>query len=235
MRRSIVSCTRVTGGGGRARRTSSTSSSGSFRQGATTNILDIGCGDGLMFEALSRFGDVEGVEIDASIVSEGGRWADRIFVGPFDTFEVDRRYGLILMLDALEHMQNPARSLRRAVDLLMADGIVVLTVPAFNSLWTSHDVVNEHVERFTRRTLGALAAQSGAQMISSSYFFHWLAPVKLAVRAKEMVFAPRSVNPRIPPGWLNTTLIGLSRIEQRAVSRLPMPFGGSLFAVIAPR
>jgi SAM-dependent methyltransferase len=208
---------------------------GLLSEDVATDILDVGCGDGLMFEVLSRFGRVEGVEIDASIVSETGPWADRIFVQPFDeTFDVGRRYGLILMLDALEHIPDPGRSLRRAVELLDDDGVVIVTVPAFNGLWTSHDDLNAHVARFTHKSLGALAERSGARIISSSYFFQWLAPVKLVVRAKEAVFAPRNPNPRIPPAWINATLIRLSRLEQSTVSRLPIPFGSSLFAVIAP-
>src|SRR5436190_189838 len=35
-------------------------------------ILDVGCGDALFFDALSRFGDVEGVEPDASLVTPNG-------------------------------------------------------------------------------------------------------------------------------------------------------------------
>ena len=44
-------------------------------------ILDVGCGDGLFFDALARFGEVEGLEPDASLVGDP-RWRDRITVGP---------------------------------------------------------------------------------------------------------------------------------------------------------
>jgi SAM-dependent methyltransferase len=201
-----------------------------------TNVLDVGCGDGLMFEPLSRFGHVEGVEIDASIVSEAGPLADRIFVQPFDeTFDQGRRYGLIVIFDALEHMPDPERSLRRAFELLDHDGIVVITVPAFNALWTGHDDLNAHTQRFTKKSLEALVDRSGGRIVQSNYFFQWLAPVKLALRAKETVFGEHGGHqPRIPAGWINAMLVRLSRIEQRTISRLPVPFGSSLFAVISP-
>jgi 2-polyprenyl-3-methyl-5-hydroxy-6-metoxy-1,4-benzoquinol methylase len=203
-------------------------------EGASTDILDVGCRDGLMFDVLSRFGRIEGVEIDAN-ASVSERWADRIFVQPFDeSFDPGHQYGLVLMLDALEHMSDPALSLRRAAELLQPDGIVVVTLPAFSSLWTQHDDLNAHVERFTRRSLSTLAAQSEVRIVASNYFFHWLAPVKLAVRAKELLVPPRDPYPNIPPHLINVALARLSRIEQRTISRLPVPFGSSLFAVLEP-
>src|SRR5207245_11622782 len=83
--------------------------------GGWSAILDVGCGDGLLFERLAQFGPVEGVESDASLVTPDGPYRDRIHVVPFDrNFRPGRRYGLILMLDVLEHLQEPAEALRRS-------------------------------------------------------------------------------------------------------------------------
>ena len=197
------------------------------------SILDVGCGDGLMFEALSRFGRVEGVEIDSSSLSTSSSWLDQIFVGPFDeTFDPGTSYDLILMLDSLEHFAEPSLALRRAVDILDPRGFIVVTVPAFRQLWTHHDDVNAHVTRFTRSTLRRVVADAGATIVSSLYFFHWLAPVKLALRAKESLIPPIDGIPSVPFSWLNRALFDLSRLEQRSLSRVPVPFGSSLYAVI---
>jgi SAM-dependent methyltransferase len=200
------------------------------------NILDVGCGDGLMFEALSTFGYVEGVEVDATIVSPTGPWASRISVQPFDdSFDDGRRFGLILMLDSLEHMTEPERSLRQAVALLDDDGVVVVTVPAFNALWTGHDEINAHVQRFSRASLGDLADRAGGRMTRSHYFFQWLTVAKVGVRVKETLLRQYGGRqPGMPPKWANSALIRISRLEQQTVSRLPLPFGSSLFAVIEP-
>ena len=97
-------------------------------------ILDVGCGDGLFFEELSRLGAVQGVEPDAALVSPDGPWRERIDVRPFDaSFAPDRRFDLILFLDVIEHMEDPRAALRHAADLLACDDArVVITVPAWS-------------------------------------------------------------------------------------------------------
>jgi SAM-dependent methyltransferase len=195
-------------------------------------ILDVGCGDGLFFDALEPYGRVEGIEMDPSGIRGDGRWADRIRVAPFDeTFQPLRKYALVLMLDVLEHFRDPAAALRRAVDLLEPEGTLILTVPAFPILWTSHDELNHHFARYTRKSLAELAAGARARLVESRYFFRWMAPAKLAVRVKEALTGAAPATPRIPPAWLNRLLYGLSRAEERLLGRLPAPFGASLLAV----
>jgi SAM-dependent methyltransferase len=200
---------------------------------AKGRILDIGCGDGLFFDQLSRFGEVEGVEPDASIVTPDGPWASRIAICRFDeTFQPGHRYDQILVLDVLEHVADPSALLHHAIRLLEPEGFMIVTVPAIPALWTSHDDLNEHRARYTRQSLDALARTAGARVERSSYFFQWLAAAKLAVRLKESLRQPEPKSPEIPPRWLNVLLERVSRLEQETVSRLPMPFGASLLAVL---
>src|SRR5262245_48449255 len=85
-------------------------------KGRRGSILDIGCGDGLLFDRLSAFGEVEGVEMDSSLVNPKSRWKDRIYVCSFDSsFRPRKQYSLILMLDVLEHFADPLDPLRRAL------------------------------------------------------------------------------------------------------------------------
>jgi SAM-dependent methyltransferase len=205
-------------------------------RGAGGRILDVGCGDGLIFEKLMRFGPVEGVEMDPSAVDPAGRWAERIRLHAFDeTFEPGHRYALLLLLDVLEHFAEPVGSLRRAVELLAPGGAILVTVPAFRALWTSHDVLNRHFTRYTRQSLTDLARRAGARVEICRYFFHWTVPIKLGLRLKEAVTRPSLEPPRIPPARLNRALYRLSLLEQKAFSRWSVPFGSSLLAVLRSR
>src|SRR4029079_6109803 len=70
-------------------------------------ILDVGCGDGLFFDALQRFGDVTGIEADETTLGERNPWADRIVVGELDESFVPRdAFDLVLMLDVIEHVSD---------------------------------------------------------------------------------------------------------------------------------
>lgn len=195
-------------------------------------ILDIGCGDALFFDRLAEFGEVEGVEPCLDLISPSNPHRDRIYVCPFDgNFRPGKQYSLILMLDVLEHLENPVDALTRALDLLAADGLVIITVPAFMALWTKHDVLNHHLIRYTKRGFRAVARQAGLQTQEERYLYHWTYPVKIGVRLMESVVRSEPEAPKIPVGWTNDLLFWASRLEQKTLSSLPMPFGSSLMVV----
>jgi 2-polyprenyl-3-methyl-5-hydroxy-6-metoxy-1,4-benzoquinol methylase len=195
-------------------------------------ILDIGCGDGLFFDRLAEFGEVEGVEPSADLVNPSNPHRDRIYVCPFDAnFRPNKQYSLILMLDVLEHLEDPVGALRHALDLLAAEGTLIITVPAFMALWTNHDVLNHHLTRYTKRSFGDVARQSGLGILEARYFYHWTFPAKLATRVMEQAFHPKPDAPKISPKWANQCLFWLSRLEQKTLSVLPIPFGSSLMVV----
>jgi len=199
--------------------------------GGWPTILDVGCGEGLFFDRLSTFGDVEGVEVEEALQPDT-TWRDRIHTQPFDdSFQPGKRYSLILMLDVLEHLVEPDVAVRTAGRLLGEDGIFLATVPAFQALWTNHDVLNHHLRRYTKATLRSLIASSGLQVRELEYFFHWTFPTKMLVRLYERVFRSRPEVPQVPPAWMNQSLYALSRIEQRTARWLPLPFGSSLMVV----
>jgi SAM-dependent methyltransferase len=197
------------------------------------NVLDIGCGDGLFFDRLGEFGDsVQGVEPAAALVSDDPSRRGRIFIGPFDErYQPEKTFRLIVMLDVLEHLDDPAGALRHALSLLDAQGVFLATVPAFRSIWTTHDDINAHRTRYTTSSMRALAAAGGLRIDRMAYFFHWTYPAKLAQRAVEAVTHPTPKPARVPPAPINAALYGLSTCERALVGRLGLPFGSSLLVV----
>jgi 2-polyprenyl-3-methyl-5-hydroxy-6-metoxy-1,4-benzoquinol methylase len=193
------------------------------------SILDVGCGNGLLFEELAKFGIPEGVEPNSSVVSNETQKSWQIFLCHFDDeFQPGKTYGLVLMLDVLEHMADPNGALRHAIRLLSPGGVLVLTVPAFAIAWTSDDDINHHLTRYRRRTINEIAASSGMNVSLSRYFFHWTLPVKAMIRLKERIWSSGNPSPEIPRAWLNTIFYGLCRFEQKSISRFSVPFGTSL-------
>jgi 2-polyprenyl-3-methyl-5-hydroxy-6-metoxy-1,4-benzoquinol methylase len=200
--------------------------------GGWQRILDVGCGDGLFFDRLLQLGEVEGVEPAAEVVSADGPHRSRIHIGPFDeSFRPGRRYRLVLMLDVLEHLADPAPALRRALELLEPGGTLLATVPAFNLLWISHDALSHHLRRYTRRSFRILAREAGLEIRAEHYFLHWVFAARLAIRMLEGLSRPAAEIPRVPPAWLNRTLYWATRLEQKALSPLCLPFGNSLLVV----
>jgi SAM-dependent methyltransferase len=193
-------------------------------------ILDVGCGDGLFLERLASLGEAEGIEPFVPVSPDRAHL--RIATQPLDaSFEPGKRYTLVLLLDVLEHLARPEDALAHALRLLEPEGHIVITVPAREELWTSHDEVNHHLRRYTRPSLAALAARAGLELWSVRYLFHWTYPAKLLLRAKERITRRASPAATVPPAPVNRMLYGLSMWEQRALSRLRPAFGSSLLAV----
>jgi SAM-dependent methyltransferase len=199
---------------------------------ARPRILDVGCGDGLFFDALLEFGDVEGVEPGAAFINNNGPHRSRIHVGNFTRdLGLQGHFSTILMLDVLEHLDEPAAALNYASGLLIPGGTLIITVPAFNLLWTRHDDINQHRTRYRKRALSELVRSAGLVVDLERYFFHWLFAAKLITRAVESLGKGEPTGPQVPPRWLNKMLYSLSLFENRIFQGINVPFGSSLMLV----
>lgn len=196
-------------------------------------ILDIGCGNGLFFDALRHFGEVRGIEADAGLVTDGPQ-RGRIEVRPFDdTYRPAQPLDLVLMLDVLEHLQDDSAAVRHVYDILAPGGFFLLTVPALMWLWSRHDDANLHYRRYHKETLAKVLTQAGFRIEMARYFFGWtLGPMLL-----RRVLAPghnqeqAAYRVRVPARPINRALYALSRCEQVTVGRWGLPLGASLIAV----
>ena len=194
------------------------------------HILDIGCGDALFFEPLSGFGMVEGIEPDRALVSQHNPHRNRITLGPFDaSFQPSKRFGLVLMLDVLEHMRDPQSALLHVASLLEDFGNLILTVPAYNLVWTNHDDLNHHVTRYTKSTLFPLIRRANLRVLESAYWFHWTFPAKLMQRCFEKMVHSSPANPAILRPRMNKLLMAICTAEHFVLPPLQVPFGTSLF------
>src|SRR3954467_3447680 len=161
-------------------------------------LLDIGCGDALFFGPLSRFGKVEGIENDAALISANNPHRANIHTVDLATFKPAEKFDLVLLLDVLEHLDDPATFLRHALGLLKDDGRVVVTVPAFRGIWTRHDDLNHHRQRFTRKTFEPIAERAGMKSLSTRYLFQWSFAAKFLVRMLEKPQKSAPAPPSIP-------------------------------------
>jgi len=205
------------------------------RRAPRRRILDVGCGDGLLFDRLARFGEVDGLEPDASLVADP-RWLPRIKNQPMDPgFRADRPYDLVLMLDVLEHIADDLGALVAARGALRPGGHLLLTVPALPWLWSRHDEANAHHRRYTPRGLGPLLARAGFAVETLRFAFAWTVGPLLARRllapARGDSSGAGDYAVAIPPPALNRALTVLSRGEHALGRIVPWPIGGSLLAV----
>ncbi len=196
------------------------------------DILDFGCGDALTFPLLGRFGRVCGIEVDRSLVSEASPWRQAVFHAPLGSPEyADWQFDLITALDALEHIEDDAVALHALCAMLRPGGRILLTVPAFMSLWDRHDEINRHYRRY--RKIDVLRLVPAPMRVSAArYLFPGLYPLKWLVARINRGRARAVEQHRIPAGPVNTLMRLGCIAEYHLLRRLPLPFGTSLLVVI---
>ena len=195
-------------------------------------MLDVGCGDGLFFDALARFGEVDGLEPDASLIGRS-RWRDRIRIGTLGPgFCPERPYDLVLMLDVLEHIDDDRDALASAFKALRPGGRLLMTVPALPWLWSRHDEANAHFRRYRRGGLRDVLSEAGFAVESVRYYFAWtVAPMILRRWLAPAGRGTADYDVTIPPGPINRALAAYSRVEHAVGRRVPWPLGSSLLAI----
>jgi SAM-dependent methyltransferase len=91
----------------------------------------------------------------------------------------DKRFDRILMLDVIEHIEDDAGFVNATVDdLLSEDGIVLVSVPAHQALWSSHDSALRHYRRYAPAKCSSLLEAAGLVVKAEGGLFHSLLPLR---------------------------------------------------------
>jgi len=143
---------------------------------------------------------------------------------------------LILMIDVLEHVSDDCGLLRSYAERAPAGALVLISVPAFEFLWSGHDVFLGHHRRYTRTRLEALVRRAGLEVVRTRYFFAALFPLVAALRLYDRWrlrrgrSAPRSALGRQHP-LANALLIWLHALERRLLFPLNRVAGLSVLCL----
>ena len=200
-------------------------------------VLDAGCGSGRNMVDLGRYGAVTGVELaPASIDKARARDVGEVVAGsilemPFP----DDSFDLAVTLDVIEHLQDDLGALRELRRTVAPGGALLVTVPAYQWLWSGHDEINHHHRRYTRRSLQRVAEQAGWQEMRTTYFNSLLLPVAILLRVLDRVSTKTtesSLDLWVPPEPVNRALELPLRLEAAMIARGGrIPAGLSLLAV----
>lgn len=210
--------------------------------GRPRRVLDIGCGTGMMINALRPFGDVFGIDPDEQAVAYSRAKVahpSRVRQGSLpDDLPRDQRFAIVTLLDVLEHVEDDVEALRAVHAVLEPDGILFVTVPAFMALWSGHDEINRHKRRYTMRELTAKLTRTGFTLRKCSYFNTLLFPAAVVLKAYNRVrwrAAPRAHIGPEPASWINSALWRIFALEGALLRHVNFPLGVSLLAIASPR
>lgn len=196
-------------------------------------ILDVGCGTGAMSCKLASFGKV--VSADFSLLALGlsrRRGLTRLVASdavrlPFR----DSCFDVVIAMDLLEHVEDDQAALCEIRRVLKPGGKLISTVPAYQSLWSGHDVALMHFRRYVASTLGQRVKVAHLRIERLSYAMTFLFPIVWLVRK----LCPGRKNPKaslIPvPGFINRMLVRLLAGENRIIKYVDLPWGVTVLCV----
>ncbi len=202
------------------------------------NILDVGCGTGMMAESLARSGHrVVGIDAwgEAFFRASGRGPAAKFLRGDATTLPFSEDlFDAVLLLDVMEHTDDVVL-LSEVRRVLHPGGTLLLTVPAIAWLWSYRDEAAGHLRRYGSLQLRDVLEQSGFRVCWVRYFNAFLMPVALITRLVGRK-TPRLRDAEEKPGSiLNRILTLVLRTDARLSDWLALPWGTSLVAVCVRR
>jgi SAM-dependent methyltransferase len=202
------------------------------------DVLDAGCGTGRTMDDMRRYGTVRGFDLNPEGV-EHARQRGHAEVSVARLEEIpypDASFDLVTCLDVLEHTPDDRVSLRELRRVVRPGGRLVVTVPAYQLLWSSHDVANHHYRRYRRSQLRRAGVEAGWEPGDWTYFNSVLFLPGALVRVGERLRRPQKrrgrSNVALTPRSLDSVLEWPMRFEAALVRRgLRLPVGMSLLMV----
>jgi SAM-dependent methyltransferase len=195
---------------------------------------------------LTRYGRVKGVDVDARPVAMAQargydvRQGDVTRAIPFP----DVSFDLVTALDVIEHVDADEAILREAHRVTRPRGILAISTPAFQWLWSYNDEINGHKHRYAPRDLRERVERAGFRVRRMTFGFLFVFPMsaplillrnrlgaKKELRSHHLSQDEYQVEMEPVSPWLNTILRGIGRIEAALVSRVDLPIGISLMCV----
>ncbi|MGH7223869.1 MAG: class I SAM-dependent methyltransferase [Gemmataceae bacterium] len=141
-------------------------------------VLEVGCAGGELGRLLRARGHhVSGIELVPEMAERARYWLDRVV-----TADVEREgfpfppasFDAVVFADVLEHLLDPWRVLREAVEMLAEDGVVVASIPNVQNLDVLRRLLRGrwdyrergildfgHLRFFTLHSIRTLFAQAG--------------------------------------------------------------------------
>jgi SAM-dependent methyltransferase len=198
--------------------------------------LDIGCGTGENFAFLAPYGHFFGTEVTIDLYRDGRSPVRPVALARGEDLPLaDASLGLCTFFDVLEHVPNEDAMLTEVARVLRPGGLAVLSVPAYMSLWSEHDVSLHHYRRYDRGTLRRAFARNGLEVVRITYAMASILPAVALYRWFTRLRpsrGPAGASYVPTPEPLNRWLIGVLGWEARALRWTDLAFGTSLLALV---
>lgn len=202
------------------------------------NIADVGCGVGLLLNSLAEYGQVTGIDYSDQAID----FCRKSFSGELLQKDIsiennpEKKYDLVIVSDLIEHIKDDRKAITNIYNMLKPNGYAIITVPAFQFLWSQHDANNMHYRRYSLEDLKRLISFVPLKISYISYYNFFLFHIAVIVRLiKKMFNLDKTSNLELttPPSFINKLLYKTFYSESKYINKgKKLPYGLSLIAVV---
>jgi SAM-dependent methyltransferase len=200
--------------------------------GQPQRVLDVGSADAPSVGWLRGDHRLVSLDLHAEGLVPGEGVCGSVTELPF----AEATFDVVGAFDVVEHCEDDHRAVSELARVTLPGGRVLLSVPAYSWAWSDHDVRAGHHRRYTRRRINRVVEAAGLTVLRSTYVFCAVFPIFAAERVTRRLrdrgtagSAGRDVGrlPTVSPRQ-DRVLMGLSRLDERALHRVDLPFGSSV-------
>lgn len=202
-----------------------------------SKILDVGCGSGHSSSISKEYGGYFGLDVSPKNLKMN-ELAKYKIVGDANNIPITAcNFDLVLCLDILEHLNDDVGSIKESLRVLKEGGYLIITIPAFQFIWSSHDIINRHKRRYNRESLSSITEGNSISLEFFSYwnFFLFVPAVilKIIKRTKDGDRNKLASDFKKVPSAINILFSKILKLENKIIeSNGSFPFGTSIVAVL---
>lgn len=192
------------------------------------SLLDIGCGNGHLLKDSCQYVN-KAVGIEKFDYSKP-KFDNIINIDIFDNTFEDNSFDIITFLDVMEHIEDENKFLQEVKRLIKYNGAIIITVPAYQWLFSNSDIFYGHYRRYNSKTLRKVLEDNGLEIQKLSYMNFFLFPLFALVRIIDKVFNRKKFEYG-ESKLTNTILYNIFHIEKYLLKKFNLPFGSSLLTI----
>ena len=209
-----------------------------FLQVKSPRLLDIGCGTGKNIESFSTLGKVWGIDYSEQAIKFcRTRGLQNIILAEAGNIPFcSESFDVITMLDVLEHLEED-KTLEEVVRILKPKGLLIVTVPAYQSLWSQWDLQLHHLRRYNKKALQLILRKNDLSILKISFMYSFLIIPAIFIRGvKSRLYGENYPSDfRISSPFINWLAKFIARLESHLILHFYVPFGLSLITVAQKR
>lgn len=206
--------------------------------GGNPRLLDLGCGPGNMLDFLAGQGDVFGSDYSKDALRFcRGRGYERVFRADFHRLPLKAAsFDVVTCIDVIEHLKEDRRAIDELYQTIRPGGHLLVSVPAFMTLWGDHDELYGHYRRYSAGELRQKLTDARFEILKLSYFEPlffvplWLYRKAKRLRPRQGGIAQKDDFVAFPKA-LNAVLTEVIAMERFPLRHVSFPFGVTLLAV----